>query len=407
MPRCLTAFAGTLALLTALAAPAAQDTIHIAHIYSQTGPLQAYGQQTQRGLSMGLEYATGGTLQVGGKRIIVTEKDDQGNPELGRQLLEEAYGREGADIAVGPTASPVALAMLEVAARHRKLLLVEPAVADSITGAHWNPFVFRTGRSSTQDAMANAVALDKPGHHIAVLAQDNAFGREGVQAFRRALKAATLVHEEYLPATTSQFADAGQRLIDVLRDRPGRKLIFVLWAGGNPFRLADDVDLKRHGIEIATGGNTLSAMTQYNRFPGMEGATYYHFSFARNPANRWLNLHHLIRYGGPPDFFTAGGFAAAMALVTALQKTGGETSGETLVHAMKGMSFDTPKGRMRFREEDHQALQPMYHFRVSHGARPGTVADLYLIKEIGAAEIPLPVHPEHVSLQTVAAVQRP
>ncbi|HWV96435.1 MAG TPA: ABC transporter permease, partial [Xanthobacteraceae bacterium] len=32
--------------------------------------------------------------------------------------------------------------------------------------------------------------------------------------------------------------------------------------------------------------------------------------------------------------------------------------------AMEGMEFDTPKGKMIFRKEDHQALQSMYHFRV-------------------------------------------
>ena len=28
------------------------------------------------------------------------------------------------------------------------------------------------------------------------------------------------------------------------------------------------------------------------------------------------------------------------------------------------MSFDTPKGKMTFRKEDHQALQAMYHWRM-------------------------------------------
>ncbi|RZL35186.1 MAG: ABC transporter permease, partial [Rubrivivax sp.] len=29
-----------------------------------------------------------------------------------------------------------------------------------------------------------------------------------------------------------------------------------------------------------------------------------------------------------------------------------------------GMSFETPKGKMTFRAEDHQAMQSMYHFRI-------------------------------------------
>ena len=74
--------------------------------------------------------------------------------------------------------------MLPVAEEYKKILLVEPAVADSITGDKWNKYIFRTGRNSSQDAIANAAALDKAGHRIATLAQDNAFGRDGVKAFK-------------------------------------------------------------------------------------------------------------------------------------------------------------------------------------------------------------------------------
>jgi hypothetical protein len=35
-----------------------------------------------------------------------------------------------------------------------------------------------------------------------------------------------------------------------------------------------------------------------------------------------------------------------------------------LIKTMEGMSFDTPKGKMTFRKEDHQAMQSMYHFKI-------------------------------------------
>ena len=157
--------------------------------------------------------------------------------------------------------------MLPVAEEYKKILLVEPAVADSITGDKWNKYIFRTGRNSSQDAISNAVALDKPGVTIATLAQDYAFGRDGVKAFKESVKKAKIVHEEYLPPTTTDFTAGAQRLIDKLKDQPGRKVIWVVWAGaGNPFKIAD-LDLKRYGIEIATGGNILPAMAAYKQLP--------------------------------------------------------------------------------------------------------------------------------------------
>ena len=159
--------------------------------------------------------------------------------------------------------------MLPVAEEYKKILLVEPAVADSITGDKWNKYIFRTGRNSSQDAISNAVALDKAGVSIATLAQDYAFGRDGVKAFKEAIKNAKIVHEEYLPTTTTDFTAGAQRLIDELKDKPGRKVIWIIWAGaGNPFKIAD-LDLQalrhrdRHRRQHPAGDDGLQAVPRH------------------------------------------------------------------------------------------------------------------------------------------------
>ncbi|MFJ1300380.1 substrate-binding domain-containing protein [Pseudomonadota bacterium AL_CKDN230030165-1A_HGKHYDSX7] len=362
----------------------------VAHVYDKTGPLEAYAKQTQVGLVLGLEYATQGTMTVAGRKIRVIEKDTQGKPDVARAQLASAYADDNADIAVGPTSSGVALAMLPIAEEYEKILLVEPAVADSITGEKWNKYIFRTGRNSSQDAIANAVAFDQPNTSIAMLAQDYAFGRDGVKAFKGALKQAKIVHEEYLPANATDFTAGAQRLFDALKDKPGRKIIFILWAGaGNPFKIAD-LDPKRFGIEIATGGNTLAAMTPLKSLAGMEGATYYYYGIPKNPVNDWLVAEHQKRYGQPPDFFTAGGMSAGIAIAAALTRSGGKSDTDTLIKTMEGMSFDTPKGKMTFRPQDHQAMQSMYHFRIKNDASvPWAVQDL--VKEITPDQMAVPI----------------
>lgn len=383
--------AAALATVAASGAAFAQSNeIRIAHIYSKTGPLEAYGKQTAVGLQMGLEYATGGTMMVNGKKIVLIEKDDQGKPDLGKSLLAAAYSDDKAALAIGPTSSGVALAMLPVAEEYKKVLIVEPAVADSITGDKWNKYIFRTGRNSSQDAISNAVAVDKAGVTLATLAQDNAFGRDGVKAFAGAIKKAKLVHEEYLPPATTDFTAGAQRLIDKLKDVPGRKIIWIVWAGaGNPFKIVD-LDLKRYNIEIATGGNILPAMAAYKNLPGMEGAAYYYFGIPKNPVNEAMVAQHYKQFKAPPDFFTAGGFSAAMAAVTALKKTNGDAGANKLIAAMEGMSFDTPKGKMTFRKEDHQAMQSMYHFKIKNDpAFAWGVPEL--VHEIKPEEMDIPI----------------
>src|SRR6478609_6238853 len=226
MKRILLAAMASLCMSSALAA---KDFV-VAHVYDKTGPLEAYAKQTQNGLMLGLEYATQGTMTVAGRKIRVIEKDNQGKPDVARAQLASAYADDNADIAVGPTSSGVALAMLPIAEEYEKILLVEPAVADSITGEKWNKYIFRTGRNSSQDAIANAVALDKPGNVIVTLAQDNAFGRDGIRPLRETIKKAKFLHEEYLPAGTTDFTAGLQRIIDKLKDQPGQKYVWVVWA---------------------------------------------------------------------------------------------------------------------------------------------------------------------------------
>ena len=381
-----------LAATAPLALAQAGKDIRIAHIRSQTGALEAYAKQTATGFMMGLDYATGGTMMVAGRRIVVIDKDDQGKPDVGKSQLAAAYGDDKVDIAVGPTASPVALAMLPVAEEYRKILLVEPAVADSITGDKWNKYIFRTGRNSSQDAISNAVALDRPGNVLVTLAQDNAFGKDGVKAFREAIKKAKLVHEEYLPAATTDYTAGLQRIVDKLKDQPGRKIVWVVWAGAtSPFSKFAELELhKRYGIELATGGNILPAMVAYKQFPGLEGALYYYFGIPKNPVNEWLVANHYKQFKAPPDFFTAGGMSAAIAIIEALKKTKGDTGTDKLIAAMEGLSFETPKGRMTFRKEDHQAMQSMYHFRIKvDPAFAWGVPEL--IREIRPEEMDIPI----------------
>ena len=121
------------------------------------------------------------------------------------------------------------------------------------------------------------------------------------------------------------------------------------------------------------------------------GNADYKVGALKNPVNDALVAMHYKEFKSPPDFFTAGGFSAAMAVVEALKKTKADTNSDKLITAMEGMTFDTPKGPMTFRKEDHQAMQSMYHFRVAPGAKQGTMADLHLVKEIKPAEMNVPI----------------
>lgn len=372
----------------------AQPPIKIGIIQGFSGALEAYAKQMLTGFKMGLEYGTKGKNEIIGRKVELIVEDDQIKPDVAKRLITKLYADDKVDLVVGTTSSAAALAMLPVAQEFKKILLVEPAVADSITGSAWNRYIFRTGRNSGQDAIANAKAVAKPGVFLAGMAQDYAFGRDGIAAYKAAAEklGAKMVHEEYAPMTQTDHSSSVQRIIDALKDKPGEKYVFVVWAGKHPpIEQMATMRIEKYGIKITTGGNilpvlkaTLPLLKAFESLRGMMGGAYYYYELPNNPVNDWLVKEHMARFKEPPDFFTCGGFAAAMAIVTALEKAK-STETEKLISTMEGMEFMTPKGRMLFRKEDHQALQSMYIFRLE--AKPDREwAVPVLVREISPEE---------------------
>jgi branched-chain amino acid transport system substrate-binding protein len=339
------------------------DPIKIGVLASQTGGLEAYGEQTLRGFELGLEYATEGTMEVAGRKIEYIVEDTETKPEVAVQKATKLLEEDEVDFLVGSSSSGDTLAVLPLAEEYEKIMIVEPAVADSITGSEYNDYIFRTARNSSQDAVAGAAAIAGEGVKIATFAPDYSFGWDGVAAFKEAAEAlgAEIIHEEYADPAATDFTSNIQKVIDAKPD-----YLFVVWAGANsPWNQIADMKVQDKGIKISTGAPDIAALATMEPLIGMEGFTVYYHDLPDNEINDWLVEEHTKRFDGDvPDLFTPGGMTAAIAIVEALKKTEGAADAETLIGTMEGMSFDTPKGTMTFRPEDHQALQSLYAIKL-------------------------------------------
>jgi branched-chain amino acid transport system substrate-binding protein len=339
------------------------EPIKIGVLASQTGGLEAYGEQTLRGFELGLDYATNGTMEVEGRKIEFIVEDTETKPEVAVQKATKLLEEDQVDFLVGSSSSGDTLAVLPLAEEYEKVMVVEPAVADSITGSEFNKYIFRTARNSSQDAVAGAAAIADKGVKIATFAPDYSFGRDGVAAFKEAAikLGAEIVHEEYADPAATDFTSNIQKVIDSEPD-----YLFVIWAGANsPWNQIADMKVQEKGIKISTGAPDIAALATMEPLIGMEGFTVYYHDLPSNDVNDWLVEEHKKRFDGDvPDLFTPGGMSAAIAIVEAIKKTAGDTNADTLIEAMEGMSFESPKGKMTFRPEDHQALQTLYAIKL-------------------------------------------
>ncbi|HEX6289327.1 MAG TPA: substrate-binding domain-containing protein [Herpetosiphonaceae bacterium] len=340
--------------------------LKIGVITDQSKALSLYGQQEINGLKLGLQYATDGTMTVAGRPIELVIKDDENNADKARQLARELIEKDGVEILQCCASTTSALAVIEVAKENQKIAVIDPAAGPQITGANFNKYVFRTGRNTLQDALtAGPYVVQNVGKEFVQIAPDTDFGKGSAASWRAIIESnggKFVADDVLIPADTTDFTPYLQKVLDAA-DENGAKVMFVTWAGSNFPRLFQQ--MREQGVldklTLATGfGDNVTLPTVYKDATGSVGMIAYHYTLPKNPVNDWLVTEHKKQFNAPPDLFTAGGMAAGIAIVEALEKTSGDTNADKLISVMEGMSFDGPKGTYTFRKEDHQALQPMY-----------------------------------------------
>jgi branched-chain amino acid transport system substrate-binding protein len=288
----------------------------------------------------------------------------------------------GVEIRGGPPSSAVALAVAGVAKEYKKIFVVTPAAADAITGASFNKYIFRTGSSASNDALAGAkFAVSDLGKTFAGLAPDYSWGQDQIAVWKKIVEAngGKFVADIFAPANTTDFTPYFQKALDSKAE-----VLFVAWAGATPLfnQLQEQGVLKK--MKLTTGVPDNLSLAASPGLIGNKGLIKYHYTFPKNPVNDWLVAEHQKKHNAPPDLFTDTSFAAAQAIVLALEKTNGDTDPEKLIAVMAGMSWDAPKGKFTFRKEDHHALQPMYTAEVVAG--PDGKPTVKLVKELSPEE---------------------
>lgn len=351
---------------TTEAKPTYGPVLKIGQLTLQSGAMQLYGLQQTRGFALGLEYASGGVKDDQGRWVIanrpveVIVRDTEGNAEKAVQLARELIEKEGVEILQGPVGSAEAVALTTVALENKIILMVDPAASAFITGKSFNPYVFRTSRTNYDDVLVIAKYLvENVGKKFAHIGIDTAFGQGSGAALDFAVKkfGGEVVAQIYAPADTTDFTPFIQQALD-----SGADCLFLTWAGTGYVTLFQQLgDLGAlDKMRVATGyGDNASFAAVYGSAVGQIGLNVYHYTAAQTEVNDWLVKRHLEEYNEPPDLFTAGGMASAIALTDALKKTNGDATGDVLMKALEGLKFEGPKGTYYIRPGDHVCEQPM------------------------------------------------
>jgi branched-chain amino acid transport system substrate-binding protein len=330
--------------------------VNVGLIYSKTGLLASYGAQYADGFAVGLDYATHHTGMANGHKIVVTERDDAGDPAKAVAAAKDLIG-QGYKILAGSTASGVALQVAPVAKENNVLFISGPAAADAVTGNNRN--TFRSGRQTYQDVLTagTIVGSNLRGKKVVVYAQDSAFGQANVNAVRAVLGGAGAdVSAVLAPLSANDFAPFSQKIKD---DKPD--LLFPAWAGATApamWKALDDAGVFG-SVKVVSGLDQRSSYaTLGSAGTKISFLSHYFYEAPKNKANDFL-VAELKKQNKVPDLFDPDGFVAAQMIVQAIEKADGDDVGK-MIGALEGWTFDAPKGTQTVRAADHAMLQPMF-----------------------------------------------
>jgi len=361
--------------------------IKIGLITDMSGALAIYGTMIPRSFMLGMEYATGAAGSAGPKfdfkqtqendfkldncEIQVFVRDDASTPDTTTTVANELIDVEKVNILVGTVSSAATATLQGIALQNKIPLIVAPAAANDITGSGFNEYTFRTSRNNYQDAMNECLALTKQYKTFVQIAPDYAFGRGSAAAFRDActLDGGKFVADDiFAPTTTTDFTPYMEQIA-----KSGAEAYIVTWAGSGFVSLVQAA--KDQGVtgKMELGATFIDNTLMPTFFANAVGTTagiLYHYSAPKNPINDFLVAQDKARYGVMPDLFDADGMNAALMAIAAIKKTNGDVTGDTLVKAMEGLSFDGPKGKIEIRPEDHVAIQDMYILKLANLTDP-------------------------------------
>jgi branched-chain amino acid transport system substrate-binding protein len=266
-------------------------------------------------------------------------------------------------IGAGLTPSALSIAPLATEAKVATVVMVS---GTSIVTTR-SPYLVRTSFTLGQQSKIIAEWAVKNGSKKTVIVQsDWAPGAEATAVFTDSYtKAGGQVLETIkVPLANPDFAPFLQRARDA---KPDTLFVFVPAGQAGTFaKQFTERGLDKSGIKLIGPGD----ITDDDDLPGMGDAmlgvvTAGMYSAAHpSPTNKAYVEAFKKANNFRPNFISVGGYDGMHLIYEALKKTGGKTDGDSLIAAMKGMSWESPRGPMSIDPETRDMIQNVYIRRV-------------------------------------------
>jgi branched-chain amino acid transport system substrate-binding protein len=347
-----------LAVLTAPAASWAQDSVKVGLILPMTGQQASTGKQISAAVRL---YQQEHGTSVAGKKVEVIIKDDGAVPDNTKRLAQELIVNDKVSVIAGFGVTPAALAAAPLATEAKVVEVVMAAGTSIITER--SPYIARTSFTLPQSSVIIADWAAKNGiKKVVSIVSDYAPGADAEKSFSERFKAAggEVVEAIKVPLANPDFAPFLQRAADA---KPDAIFVFVPSGQGGTFmKQYAERGLDKAGIKLIGPGD----VTDDDLLPGMGDAvigavTAHLYSADHDSAKNKAYVEAFKKANNfRPNFMSVGGYDGMHLIYEALKKTGGKADGDSLIAAMKGMAWESPRGPISIDPETRDIVQNIY-----------------------------------------------
>jgi branched-chain amino acid transport system substrate-binding protein len=344
------------------AARAQAGPVKIGLVLPMTGPFASTGRQIDAAVK--LFMAQNGST-VAGRKVEVILKDDAGLPDQTRRLAQDLVVADKVALLAGFGITPAALAAGAVSTQAKVPAVVMAAATSGILANA--PYLVRTSYTLPQTSVTMAEwAHRNKLRKLVTMVSDYGPGIDAEKSFKERvlLNGGQVVGEIRVPMRNPDFAPFLQRVRDLQPDA-----VFVFVPSGPAAALMKQFaerGLDKSGIKlIGDGGVTDDDLLNDMGDVALGTVTSFHYSAAHDsPTNKKFVDAFQAAARFRPNFMAVGGYDGMRVIYNALAATKGRTDGDALVAAMKGQTFESPRGPITVDGQTRDIVQNVYIRRV-------------------------------------------
>ena len=353
-----TVAAATLAAM-GLSVHADDNVFKIGLILPMTGQQASTGRQVEAAARL---YMAQNGDTVAGKKIELIVKDDTTIPDMTKRLAQELVVNDKVNVIAGFGITPSALAAASIATQSKTPEVVMAAATSSITEA--SPYVVRTSFTLPQASVALADWVPKNGiKKVVTLVSDYGPGIDAEKFFKERLifNGGQVIESLRVPLRNPDFAPFLQKVRDL---KPDGLFVFVpSGAGAAVMKQFLERGMDKAGIKLIGTGDVTDDDQLNDMGEGALGVvTAHHYSAAHpSPMNKkFVDAFKKANNGMRPNFMAIGGYDGMRVIYEALRATKGQGGGDALLAAMKGQTFESPRGPVFIDAQTRDIVQNIY-----------------------------------------------